>query len=221
MNKFVVAVAGPPNAGKGTLLSVLQKQEGLDVRIVQVSALLKAETKAGTEIGRIAKECMDAGQLVPDDIINKMILNVLKDTSSGIVILDGYPRTQNQAEAMLKAGISPDFAVEITLPDEVLIERAADRIVCSNYNCSESYTKVDPFKRPKHEGICDKCGGNLVQRSDDNPEKFRKRLEDYHCLTVSIFRVMKDKGIPIHTIDRMTVGADQRFLELFDLNPLD
>lgn len=211
--KTIGVVAGPANAGKGTLLGVLSKMKGDDVRIVSVSALLREQIAAGTELGMTAKEFMDSGLLCPDDIINKMLLDVL-EKASGTVILDGYPRTEVQARAMLDAGIIPAFAVEVKLPDEVLIERAADRIICTK--CSESYTVVDPFKQAKVEGICDLCGGELKRRPDDAPEKVKLRLDDYREKTFPIFQVMEDAGIPVHYINREEKDSKQRFLALFD-----
>ena len=211
--KTIGVVAGPANAGKGTLLGILSKMKGDEVRIVSVSALLREQIAAGTELGMTAKEFMDAGLLCPDDIINKMLLDVL-EKASGTVILDGYPRTEVQARAMLDAGIIPAFAVEVKLPDEVLIERAADRISCTK--CSESYTVVDTFKQAKVEGICDLCGGELKRRPDDAPEKVKLRLDDYREKTFPIFQVMEDAGIPVHYINREEKDAKQRFLALFD-----
>ena len=211
--KTIGVVAGPANAGKGTLLGVLSKMKGDEVRIVSVSALLREQIAAGTELGMTAKEFMDSGLLCPDDIINKMLLDVL-EKASGTVILDGYPRTEVQARAMLDAGIIPAFAVEVKLPDEVLIERAADRIICTK--CSESYTVVDTFKQAKVEGICDLCGGELKRRPDDAPEKVKLRLDDYREKTFPIFQVMEDAGIPVHYINREEKDSKQRFLALFD-----
>lgn len=213
MSVNTIVVAGPPNAGKGTWLSDLKKMKGDELRIIAVSALLRQEIEAGTELGLKAKEYMDAGQLCPDDVINGMILNILENTT-GTVILDGYPRTKVQAEAMLAAGIVPIMAIEVKLPDEVLVERASDRIICTK--CSESYTIVDSFKQPKVAGVCDLCGGELKQRPDDAPEKVRGRLTDYREKTFPIFQVMEDAGIEVVYIDRTEEGAKDRFFEAMD-----
>lgn len=213
MSVNTIVVAGPPNAGKGTWLSDLKKMKGDELRIIAVSALLRQEIEAGTELGLKAKEYMDAGQLCPDDVINGMILNILENTT-GTVILDGYPRTKVQAEAMLAAGIVPIMAIEVKLPDEVLVERASDRIICTK--CSESYTIVDPFKQPKVAGVCDLCGGELKQRPDDAPEKVRGRLADYREKTFPIFQVMEDAGIEVIYIDRTVDGAKDRFFEVME-----
>ena len=213
MSVKTIVVAGPPNAGKGTWLSDLKKMKGENLRIVAVSALLRQEIEAGTELGLKAKEYMDAGKLCPDGVINRMILNLLENTT-GTVILDGYPRTKVQAEAMLAAGIVPVMAVEVKLPDEVLVERASDRIICSK--CSESYTIVDPFKQPKVAGVCDVCGGELKKRPDDAPEKVRGRLSDYREKTFPIFQVMENAGIEVIYIDRMEEGAKARFFDAME-----
>lgn len=212
MSAKVIVVAGPPNAGKGTWLSVLAKLKGDGVRIISVSALLREEIAAGTELGKIAQGYMDSGLLCPDDVINKMLLKIL-EAATGTVILDGYPRTKTQAEAMLEAGIVPVFAVEVKLPNEVLIERASDRIICSK--CSESYTIKDPFKQPKEEGVCDLCGGELKRRPDDEPEKVKGRLDEYAEKTFPIFQVMEDAGIEVHYLDRTEPDAKERFFALF------
>lgn len=212
MSANVIVVAGPPNAGKGTWLSILAKLKGKGVRIISVSALLREEIAAGTELGKIAKGYMDEGLLCPDDVINKMLLKILEE-ATGTVILDGYPRTKTQAEAMLEAGIVPVFAVEVKLPNEVLIERASDRIICSK--CSESYTIKDTFKQPKVAGVCDLCGGELKRRPDDEPEKVKGRLDEYAEKTFPIFQVMEDAGIEVHYLDRLESDAKERFFALF------
>lgn len=210
MSVETIVVAGPPNAGKGTWLSVLKEMKGDDLRIVSTSALLREEIAAGTELGMEAKKYMDDGKFVPDNVIINMILEVLSK-AEGIVVLDGFPRTKVQAEAMLEAGIVPVKAVEVMLPDEVLIERASDRIICTQ--CSESYTIKDSFKQPKEEGICDLCGGELKRRADDEPEKVIGRLEDYRAKTFPIFKVLEDAGVEVAYIDRTKSDAKASFFK--------
>ena len=210
MSVKTIVVAGPPNAGKGTWLSVLKEMKGDGLRIVSTRALLREEIAAGTELGMEAKKYMDDGKFVPDNVIINMILEVLSK-AEGIVVLDGFPRTKVQAEAMLEAGIVPVKAVEVMLPDEVLIERASDRIICTQ--CSESYTIKDPFKQPKEEGICDLCGGELKRRADDEPEKVIGRLEDYRAKTFPIFKVLEDAGVEVAYIDRTKSDAKASFFK--------
>lgn len=210
MSVKTIVVAGPPNAGKGTWLSILKEMKGDGLRIVSTSALLREEIAAGTELGMEAKKYMDDGKFVPDNVIINMILEVLSK-AEGIVVLDGFPRTKVQAEAMLEAGIVPVKAVEVMLPDEVLIERASDRIICTH--CSESYTIKDPFKQPKEEGICDLCGGELKRRADDEPEKVIGRLEDYRAKTFPIFKVLEDAGVEVAYIDRTKSDAKASFFK--------
>ena len=210
MSVETIVVAGPPNAGKGTWLSVLKEMKGDGLRIVSTSALLREEIAAGTELGMEAKKYMDDGKFVPDNVIINMILEVLSK-AEGIVVLDGFPRTKVQAEVMLEAGIVPVKAVEVMLPDEVLIERASDRIICTQ--CSESYTIKDPFKQPKEEGICDLCGGELKRRADDEPEKVIGRLEDYRAKTFPIFKVLEDAGVEVAYIDRTKSDAKASFFK--------
>lgn len=210
MSVETIVVAGPPNAGKGTWLSVLKEMKGDGLRIVSTSALLREEIAAGTELGMEAKKYMDDGKFVPDNVIINMILEVLSK-AEGIVVLDGFPRTKVQAEVMLEAGIVPVKAVEVMLPDEVLIERASDRIICTQ--CSESYTIKDPFKQPKEEGICDLCGGELKRRADDEPEKVIGRLEDYRAKTFPIFKVLEDAGVEVAYINRTKSDAKASFFK--------
>ena len=210
MSVETIVVAGPPNAGKGTWMIFLKEMKGDGLRIVSTSALLREEIAAGTELGMEAKKYMDDGKFVPDNVIINMILEVLSK-AEGIVVLDGFPRTKVQAEAMLEAGIVPVKAVEVMLPDEVLIERASDRIICTQ--CSESYTIKDPFKQPKEEGICDLCGGELKRRADDEPEKVIGRLEDYRAKTFPIFKVLEDAGVEVAYIDRTKSDAKASFFK--------
>lgn len=216
MSVKTIVLAGPPNAGKGTLLSELKRKGGKEeLNVVSVSAMLRKEIELGHELGLKAKEYMDAGQLVPDEVINGMILERLKE-ANGIVVLDGYPRTKPQAEAMLEAGIIPVKAMEITLPDDVLIQRAEDRIICSK--CSESYTISSPFKQPKKEGVCDICGGELVKRVDDDPVLVKARLEDYRAKTYPIFQVLEEAEIEVIYIDGSEDGAKERFFAEMDFS---
>ena len=140
---------------------------------------------------------MDAGKLVPDSIIIEMMAGKIKN-SNKTVFLDGFPRTVGQAEAMLKAGIIPDIVIEFDVDDEVVIQRAKDRLVCSN--CGEPYT-TNEFKRPNVEGVCDICGGKLARRKDDEEAVVRSRLEVYRNETYPVLQFLKKQGVDINTID--------------------
>ena len=166
---------GPPGAGKGTQAEILNKK--LNIPTISTGNILRAAVKNGTPIGLKAKEYMDAGKLVPDEVIIGVISERLaeEDCRNGF-ILDGVPRTIPQAEALEKAGIEFDAVVSIEISDEEIVERMAGRRVCSS--CSAPYHIRN--MPPKVEGVCDKCGGKLESRADDKPEVVRDRLRVYH-----------------------------------------
>ena len=156
---------GPPGAGKGTQAEILNKKLGIPT--ISTGNILRAAVKNGTPVGLKAKEYMDAGKLVPDEVIIGVISERLAeaDCQNGF-ILDGVPRTIPQAEALEKAGISFDAVVSIEISDEEIVERMAGRRVCTA--CGAPYhVKNMP---PKVEGVCDACGGKLEARADDKPE---------------------------------------------------
>ena len=166
---------GAPGAGKGTQAEILR--EKLGVPTISTGNILRAAVKNGTPTGLKAKEYMDAGKLVPDEVIIGVIHERLSepDCAQGY-ILDGVPRTIAQAEALEKAGIVFDAVVSIEISDETIMERMSGRRVCER--CGASYHVV--AVRPKVEGVCDACGGALVQRKDDAPETVKARLAVYH-----------------------------------------
>ena len=172
---------GPPGAGKGTQAEILNKK--LNIPTISTGNILRAAVKNGTPVGLKAKEYMDAGKLVPDEVIIGVISERLAeaDCQSGY-ILDGVPRTIPQAEALEKAGIDFDAVVSIEISDEEIVERMAGRRVCAS--CGAPYhVKNLP---PKVEGVCDKCGGKLEARADDKPEVVRDRLKVYHDETAPL-----------------------------------
>ena len=186
---------GAPGAGKGTQAERLCKT--LDIPTISTGNILRAAIKNGTPTGLKAKSFMDAGQLVPDEVIIGIITERLaeKDCEKGY-ILDGVPRTIAQAEAMEKAGIVFDAVVSIEIADEVIMERMGGRRVCSQ--CGAPYhTAARP---PKQEGVCDSCGGALAQREDDRPETVRRRLEVYHQETEPLKDYYQAKGV-LRTVD--------------------
>lgn len=169
---------GPPGAGKGTQAEILNKK--LNIPTISTGNILRAAVKNGTPIGLKAKEYMDAGKLVPDEVIIGVISERLAeaDCQNGF-ILDGVPRTIPQAEALDAMGIVIDKVVDIEVPDEAITERMSGRRVCPD--CGSSFHIVT--KQPKVEGICDRCGAELVQRKDDKPETVADRLKVYHDQT--------------------------------------
>ena len=210
MRNFIKLPIGKPGAGKGTRVSKFLKNREDQFEVLGTSALLKAEVKAQTELGMRAKACMDAGNLVPDEIVIGIVINAIRNAKK-TVILDGFPRTVNQAKALLEADIYPEEVIEFYVDDEVVVERAKDRIVCSN--CGEPYTLND-FNPPKVEGICDKCGGILKKRKDDDESIVRHRLKVYQEETYPILEFFKEEGIAVYTINSNTPEVSEVFEKL-------
>lgn len=177
---------GPPGAGKGTQARMLAESRGL----VQLSTgdMLRAAVAAGTQTGKLAKDVMEKGELVSDDIVIGIISERIDEPDCGHgFILDGFPRTVAQAEALDKIltqkNKTLDAVIEIRCDDERLVERIAGRFTCEK--CGEGYH--DTFRPPARTGICDKCGGNAFsRRKDDNEETVRSRLRAYHAQTVPL-----------------------------------
>ena len=181
---------GAPGAGKGTQADILCKE--LDIPTIYTGTILSAAIKNGTPTGMKAKAFMDEGKLVPDDVIIGIITErVAEEDCKNGYILDGVPRTIAQAEALEKAGIVFDDVVSIEISDEVIMERMSGRRVCEH--CGASYHLV--AVPPKREGICDKCGGKLVQRKDDAPETVKARLEVYHKETEPLKAFYAQRGL--------------------------
>ena len=169
---------GAPGAGKGTQAEKIC--EKLHIPTISTGNIIRAALKNGTEMGLKAKAYMEAGQLVPDEVVIGIIKDRLKDDDcKNGFILDGFPRTIPQAQALVDMGIDIDKVIEIEVPDDKIIARMSGRRVCSK--CANSYHME--YKKPKVDGICDACGGELVQRKDDAPETVLARLEEYHEMT--------------------------------------
>ena len=181
---------GAPGAGKGTQAEIIS--QALNIPTISTGNILRAAIKNGTPTGLKAKSFMDAGKLVPDEVIIGIITERLaeKDCENGY-ILDGVPRTIAQAEAMEKAGISFDHVVSIEISDETIVNRMGGRRVCED--CGASYHIV--AVPPKHEGVCDKCHGKLIQRPDDAPETVLSRLEVYHKETEPLKEFYSQRGL--------------------------
>lgn len=193
---------GPPGAGKGTQAEILNKKLGIPT--ISTGNILRAAVKNGTPVGLKAKEYMDAGKLVPDEVIIGVISERLAeaDCQNGF-ILDGVPRTIPQAEALEKAGISFDAVVSIEISDEEIVERMAGRRVCAA--CGAPYhVKNMP---PKVEGVCDACGGKLEARADDKPEVVRDRLSVYHKETAPLKDFYAARNL-LKTVDNQPTVAE-------------
>lgn len=169
---------GAPGAGKGTQAEIVS--EHLNIPTISTGNIIREALKSGTEMGLKAKEYMDAGKLVPDEVVIGIIRDRLaKDDCQNGFILDGFPRTIPQAEALDRMGIVIDRVIDIEVADDVIAQRVSGRRVCPA--CGASY-HVD-FKKPAKEGVCDKCGDTLVQRKDDHPDTVKERLQVYHDQT--------------------------------------
>jgi len=187
---------GAPGAGKGTVAKLLTAVDGS----VQISTgdILRGAVQAGTELGKQADAFMKAGDLVPDDLIMGIMEQRLQesDCASGF-LLDGFPRTIPQAEALKelldRIGVKLDMAVNLDVPREVILDRLTTRRTCSNPECQAIYNiKSNP---PKVEGVCDKCGSPVIQREDETEEAISKRLETYNEKTAPLAAYYEKEGL--------------------------
>lgn len=181
---------GPPGAGKGTQAAIVSKKLGIPS--VSTGDMLRAAVKEGTKVGLEAKSFMDAGKLVPDEVIIGIVHERLDkpDCAKGF-ILDGVPRTLAQADALEKAGIAFDHVISLEVHDEAIVERMSGRRVCNK--CGAPFHVVN--NPPKVEGVCDACGGELIQRVDDKAETVRHRLEVYHQETEPLKSFYQERGV--------------------------
>ena len=181
---------GAPGAGKGTQAEILCKKLGIPS--ISTGNILRAAIKDGTPTGLKAKSYIDAGKLVPDEVIIGIVDERLsQDDCAGGYILDGVPRTIAQAEALEKAGIQFDAVVSIEISEDEILRRMSGRRVCEA--CGSSYN-VEALP-PRVEGICDNCGGKLIQRKDDTPETVRERLKVYHTETEPLVGFYAQRGL--------------------------
>ncbi|MGN0527493.1 MAG: adenylate kinase [Eubacterium sp.] len=181
---------GAPGAGKGTQAEKICDK--YNIPAISTGNIIRAALKDGTEMGLKAKSYMEAGQLVPDEVVIGIIKDRLKekDCENGF-ILDGFPRTIPQAKALQDMGIEIDKVINIEVPDEKIMARMSGRRVCSK--CANSYHML--YKKPKVEGVCDACGGELVQRKDDAPETVKARLAEYHEMTEPLKDFYQELGM--------------------------
>ena len=173
-----IILLGAPGAGKGTQAEVICNR--YNIPAISTGNIIREALKTGTEMGLKAKSYMESGALVPDEVVIGIIKErIVKDDCKDGFILDGFPRTIPQAEALDKMGIVIDKVIDIEVPDEKIINRMSGRRVCEK--CGASYHLE--YKKPKVEGICDACSGTLIQRKDDHPDTVKSRLDVYHSET--------------------------------------
>ncbi len=209
---MVIIMLGAPGTGKGTIAGILSKN--LNIPQVSTGDIFRKHIKEGTELGQLAEKYISKGQLVPDEVTVGLVENRLdeEDVKEGI-ILDGFPRTVRQAEELdemlQKRNRKVDMVINLTTPEEEIIERIVNRRVCSNQECKAVYNLI--LNPPKKEGLCDKCGAELVQRKDDTVETVKSRLENYFVQTSPLVDYYTNKGNLITELVSKSVnklGAD-------------
>jgi len=206
-----IVMLGGPGAGKGTQAKIIA--QNYKIPHISTGDIFRANIKEGTELGKKAKTYMDAGGLVPDELVVDLVADRLTwdDTRDGFV-LDGFPRTIPQAEALTKAltdmGTKLDVAIDIEVPDQVIIDRMGGRRAC--VSCGSTYHIVNI--PPKKEGFCDKCGSELILRDDDKPETVKHRLDVYHEQTQPLIDYYKNMGT-LKEVDG-TVAMDDVFAQI-------
>lgn len=194
-----IIMLGAPGAGKGTQAKMIADKYSLPH--ISTGDIFRANIKNGTELGMEAKRYMDEGKLVPDELTVKILLDrVAKEDCKNGYVLDGFPRTIPQAEVLEKAlneqGESIDWAIDVDVPDENIVNRMSGRRAC--VNCGATYHLV--HIPPKQEGICDKCGSELILRDDDKPETVLNRLKVYHDQTQPLIDFYSSRNV-LKTVD--------------------
>ena len=198
---MIIIMLGAPASGKGSVAEILSKE--FEIPAISSGDIFRKYISEGTEIGKRANEYMTKGELVPDDLTVELITERLNedDVKDGL-ILDGFPRTVNQAkvldEMLKKEGKKIDIVVNLETPEEEILERITNRRVCKNSDCKAIYNTL--LHHSKVEGICDKCGSELYQRDDDKLEKAKNRLEVYNKQTAPVADYYKETGALYSTV---------------------
>ena len=209
-----IIMLGAPGAGKGTQAKKIAAK--YNIPHISTGDIFRANIKNGTELGKKAKTYSDQGLLVPDDLVVDLVVDrVGQDDCERGYVLDGFPRTIPQAEALTKAladmGQKVDYAIDVDVPDENIVRRMSGRRAC--VGCGATYHVV--YAPTKKEGICDTCGGELILRDDDKPETVQKRLNVYHEQTQPLIDYYTEAGI-LKTVDG-TVDIDDVFQSIVDI----
>lgn len=209
---MIIIMLGAPGAGKGTIGKKLSEELG--IKHLSSGDIYRSLIKENTEVGKQIEECINNGKLIPDKMAMKIFENKLVeyDLEKGI-ILDGYPRTLMQAQHLDKLlhsiNLKTDVAINIDVPEELIIDRIINRRICSN--CGAIYN-LKYGKKPDVEGTCDKCGGNIIQRLDDNKKTVCDRLKTYSVLTKPLLNYYRDKGVlfNLHSDEKTSIDETTR-----------
>ena len=201
-----IVMLGAPGAGKGTQAKMIAEQYGIPH--VSTGDIFRMNIKNGTELGKEAKTYMDKGELVPDELTVRILLDrVAQEDCKNGYVLDGFPRTIPQAEVLdaelTKLGDAIDYAINVDVPDENIVRRMSGRRAC--VSCGATYHIV--HIPPKKEGICDKCGAELILRDDDKEETVKNRLNIYHAQTQPLIDFYTNKGV-LKTVDGTVDSAE-------------
>ena len=192
MSELNLILFGPPGAGKGTQAARLR--EDFDLPYIATGDMLREHRANETELGKQAAEYMANGDLVPDELVIEMIMSEIEDKGTDGFLLDGFPRSVGQADALTdeveRSGRRLTAALLIYADDEVVLQRITGRRVCSNGHVY--HVENDP---PKHEDVCDQCGKPLKQRDDDKPDTVKKRLKTYHAMTEPLIEYYEERGL--------------------------
>lgn len=179
-------IFGPPGSGKGTYSSKIEKR--IDVEHVATGDMFREAVKKDMELGNKVEEYLDKGELVPDELVNEVVREKLKEVGMDGFLLDGYPRTVEQAE-FLDELVDVDALILLDVTDEIIIKRLSSRRICKE--CGEVFNEL--FNPSEKEGVCDKCGGGLYQRKDDKPDVIRDRIETYEERSEPVVSYFEDK----------------------------
>jgi adenylate kinase len=215
----ILSLFGAPGCGKGTMSSSLIKE--LKYESLSTGDLCRKHIQEQTEQGKELKKYVDAGQLAPDDLITGMVMDWLKERAGKVanIILDGYPRTKAQAESFLKAlHEKPEFKditfriVNFNVPDEEIVKRISNRIVCSNKSCQKVYSLL--VNKPAKEGICDACGAELIKRADDSAEVVADRLKVFAQFKDELLNFYKESEVEILDFTPTGESVEKDFADL-------